>query len=96
MSTPGLRWSAKDPADVLDYAIDWSAVLAELGGDSIASTTWSVPAGLVGGAEGVAGDVRTKFISGGTADTTYAVGCRITTTGGRTIERTVRLDVKDL
>lgn len=96
MSTPALRWSAKDPADVLDYAVDWAKVLAELGGDTIATTTWTVPAGLIGGAEDASGEVRTKFISGGTAGTSYAVGCRITTAGGRTIDRTVLLDVKDL
>lgn len=96
MSEPGLRWGAKDPADVLDYAIDWSSVLAELGDDTIASTTWVVPAGLTGGAEAAAGAVRTKFLSGGTADQSYALTCTITTLGGRTISRTVLLDVKEL
>jgi hypothetical protein len=87
-----LRWPAKHPADVLDYAVDWTKPLEELA-DTIATATWSVPSGLVEGAAGGAGAVRTLWLSGGTAGISYTLTHTITTAGGRTLARTILLDV---
>ena len=46
------RWPDKDPADVLDYGLDWSDQLAlKSPADTISSATWVVPAGLIAGAQ---------------------------------------------
>ena len=100
MSNAALRWPDKDPAEVLDYGLDWSDQLAlPEPDDTISSATWIVPAGLVAGAQSVVGRVATIWLSGGTAGasgTDYTLTCRIVTTGGRTLERSVKLLVKEL
>lgn len=86
----------KDPDAVLDYACDWSAWLS---GDTIASSTWTVPDGLTEGT----GDYESThtatealvWLSGGTAGRTYAVTNRITTTEGREDERTIYVRVRE-
>ncbi len=84
----------KDPADVLDYSIDWSAVVLT---DTISTSTWPPVTGLTSGppASSFAGKVTTVWLSGGTAGTTYPVVNRIVTAAGRTIERTIHVRVKD-
>lgn len=97
MPIAALRWPDKDPADVLDYALDWSDQLALSDpDDTISSATWTVPAGLTAGAQFVASGIAAIWLSGGTAGTDYTVTCRIVTTGGRTLERSVKLLVKEL
>lgn len=100
MPVAALRWPNKDPADVLDYGLDWSDQLALVSPtDSISNATWTVPAGLTVGAQFVAGGVATIWLSGGTAGangTDYTITCRIVTAGGRTLERSVKLLVKEL
>ena len=100
MPIAALRWPDKDPADVLDYGLDWSDQLALVTpADTISSATWTVPAGLTAGAQFVMGGVATTWLSGGTAGaagTDYTITCHIVTTGGRTLERSVKLLVKEL
>lgn len=87
----------KDPAEVLDYAVDWSAWLT--GDDTIADIAWTVPDGLTEPAEHPATVVdgkATVWLSGGTAGQTYAITCRATTAQGRIGERTIRVLVRDL
>lgn len=88
-----LRWPDKDPADVLDFTMDFAAAL---GADTIATVTWTVPADLSKGAETNSTTAATVWLSAGAAGTDYSITCRITTAGGRTIERTALLLVKDL
>ncbi|MFQ5783623.1 MAG: hypothetical protein ACE5H8_02215 [Alphaproteobacteria bacterium] len=78
----------KDPDAVLPYRIDWTAWLA---GDSIAASAWIVPAGLTKVGEAIEGDVAVVTLSGGTAGETYVVTNRITTTDGRTDDRSFTL-----
>jgi hypothetical protein len=91
-----LQWSDKNPADLIDYSIDWINVLKALNDDTIASATWNVPSGLVLEGQTIAGSVTSAVISGGTAGQVYTVGCQITTTGGRIVRRNVRLAVKEI
>lgn len=92
-----LRWPDKDPADVLDYSLDWNDQLQLVTpADTIAAVVWTVPAGLTAGAQYHAAGVATTWISGGTAGTDYRVTCRVTTSAGRVIERTVALYVREL
>jgi hypothetical protein len=97
MSLPMPRFADdKDPSDVTDWAIDFAAELAlSTPADTIASAVWTVPAGLTAGVQQVNGSVASVFLSGGTAGSDYVVACRITTAGGRTIERSARLFVRD-
>jgi len=86
-----LYWPDKDPDEVLDYQLDWAD---RLDGDTIATVTWAVPSPLIKGAESATSTVATVWLSGGTADTIYSIGCRITTAAGRTLDQTVKIRVR--
>lgn len=97
MSIALLRWPAKDPADNLDFSIDWTDQLAlPTTPDTISAVVWTVPAGLTAGNQSHASGIATTWLSGGTAGTEYVVTCRITTAAGRIIERSARLAVREL
>lgn len=87
----------KDPAAVLDYLVDWSAWLAQ--GETITNADVTVPDGLTlnpGGKQTTRDDGKVSFwLAGGVDGMAYAVGCRITTSAGRTDERTFRLPVQN-
>jgi hypothetical protein len=97
MSLPVPRFADdKDPSDVTDWAIDFAAELAlSSPADTIATAVWTVPAGLTAGAQQIIGSKASTFLSGGAAGTDYVLTCRITTAGGRTIERSARLFVRE-
>jgi hypothetical protein len=84
-------WIEKDPQAVLDYAMDWSDWLAT---DTITGTpVWTVPTGLTKDSQSNTTTVATAWLSGGVLGTTYTVSCKITTTAGRTDERSFRLKI---
>ncbi len=97
MTLPLPRWREdKDPADVLDYGFDFGEFLAlSTPADSISSASWTVPAGLTDGDQAVVGNEAVIFLSGGVAGTVYTVTCRIVTVGGRTVERSATLYVRE-
>ena len=82
----------KDPSAVLDYAFDWSAWL---GDDTITSHTVTAASGVTVASSTATTTAVTAWVSGGTAGQTYTVTNRIVTTGGRTDERTITLQVID-
>lgn len=87
-----LKWPNKDPDDILDYAIDWTAHLEQ--GDAIQSATWSAaPAGLTLGTANLAGGKASVWLQGGTSGQEYVVTCRVVTTGGRQMDRSARVMV---
>lgn len=100
MAEPSVqRWSEpKDPADVVDYSLDWSKqlALAALPDTTIATVTWTVPTGLTQVDALKAGAVTSIWLSGGAPNADYLITCRITTAGGRTIERSAVLAVRDV
>jgi len=83
---------AKDPHAVLDYTIDWTRWLA---GDQIAASEWLVPSGLTKLADSKTATLATVWLSGGTAGESYAVTNRITTTGGRTEDRSFNIRAEE-
>jgi len=83
---------AKDPDAVLDYAVDWSRWLA---GDEIATSEWTVPSGITKVSDSKTTTKTTVWLSGGTAGQFYTVTNRITTTGGRTEERSFTIRVEE-
>lgn len=81
---------SKDPIAVLDYTIDWSDFV---GDDSIATSTWTLDAGITNVGALSSRNLSIIFISGGVAGTGYNASNSITTAGGRTDKRTIRLNV---
>jgi hypothetical protein len=88
-----VQWDDKDPADVDDFTLSFAR---ELGAETIATTAWSATAGITLGATGNSTTAATVRLSGGTAGTTYTVTCTITTSGGRTLQRSADLHVTEL
>ena len=83
----------KDPAAVLDYAVDWGRWLDE--GETIASHTVTVPTGLTLDSSNEADGKVTAWLSGGTANESYTVSYAITTSAGRQDERSIAVLVRD-
>jgi hypothetical protein len=87
-----LSWPDKDPDEVLDYSLDWSARLVS---DTISTSTWTVPAGITKNSDSNTTTTTTIWLSSGVAATAYDILNRITTAGGRTMDQTVKLKVKE-
>jgi len=101
-----LKWVFKDPDEVEDFVLDWTARLQP--SDAIAASTWISPAGITvnsdsftnngsywNGTATVTGRYWTTiWLSGGTIGETYEFVNRITTTGARVYDQTVKLKVK--
>ena len=82
----------KDPSAVLDYVFDWKEEWLATG-ETIDNYTITADTGItVGSSTEDAGKV-TVWLSGGTAGINYKVACLITTTAGRTDERTIWIKV---
>lgn len=82
----------KDPNATKDYGIDWATWLA---GDTIQTSTWLVPAGLTNSNPSNTSTTTTVWLSGGTLGETYTVTNRVTTTGGRTEDESLRFYIRD-
>ena len=84
---------AKDPHAVLDYSWDWTAWLAA--SETISTATVTVAGSVVVDSTVLASPVVTAWVSGGTAGDTDSLTCRITTSDGRTDDRTIRLSIRE-
>jgi hypothetical protein len=82
----------KDPSAVLDWEFDWSAWLQA--GETISAFTITVT-GANQDSTAASATAVTVWLSGGTAATAATIACRITTTAGRTDERTITVSIKD-
>jgi hypothetical protein len=82
----------KDPNAVLDYSVDWTRWL---NGDTIATSAWTVPAGLTKVSDTSTTKAATVWLSGGTIGQSYTVTNRITTAGGRTEDRSFDVKIAD-
>lgn len=89
-----LSWPSKDPDEVLDYEIDWSKWLD---GDTIRTSVFDLatPAGLNIDNQAKTATTSTVWLSGGTDGQLAQVHCRITTTGGRTRDATITLNIAE-
>jgi hypothetical protein len=94
----GVEWIQKDPQALKEYQRDWTAFLADTGGDVLASVSWLIsntewveltPGAGVLAIEGGAHPpsftdlTATVWLSGGTAGVSYMVTCRVVTAAGR-------------
>ena len=83
----------KDPDATLDYVFDWSGWLEA--GETISSHTVTVDTGLTKDSDSESSGVVTAWLSGGTAGDKYNVACEITTSLGRTDERTIEIRMEN-
>jgi hypothetical protein len=99
-SAQPLSWPAKDPADVLDYALDITDALAGDAGDAIATLDVAIVPNatddLALASSSVYGTHAVLWMSGGQVGTTYVVTVTIGTVNGRTISRAIQLPVISL
>lgn len=93
-ATTGKATILKDPQAVLDYIFDWAAWLTDIS-DTLATHVVTPDAGITLDSSSIVGSTVVAWLSGGTAGTTYRVACKITTTGGRTDERSIFIKVKE-
>lgn len=84
----------KGPDEVLDYQLDWSALLGT--DDTIATSAWTVAAGLTKDSDTRTLITTTLWVSGGTVGQAYECENQVTTAAGRTYERTISVLVVDL
>ncbi len=90
-------WSAKDPADVLDYQFDIAPALTGNDGDAIATLDVSIspsnPGDLSLATAAADGSRAVLWLQGGQAGTVYTVTLTIGTQAGRLLSRSVLLPV---
>lgn len=83
----------QDPAEKLDYQLDWTGFL---GADTISSSAWaSTPSGLTHVAAPNTTTTATLRISGGLVGTTYTVTNHVVLASGQEAERSFYLKVVD-
>ena len=88
-----LKWPPKDPDEVLDYGIDWTARLA---GDTIISSGWIIiPDEVTKDSDIYTETSTTIWVSGGTLGASPSVTNRIVTAGGRTMDQSVILPIRN-
>ncbi len=87
----GIKLFWKDPDSIEDFTIDWSD---HLGTDTIATSVWTVPAGLTESSSSNTATKATVTLSSGTVDAFYTVTNRITTAGGRTLDQSIHVRVR--
>ncbi len=95
-----LNWATKDPADVLDYQLDISPAFVGNDGDSIQTLDATIspanPGDLTLNSATADGPRAVLWFSEGQAGTVYTVTIVITTTNGRTVQRSILLPVLSL
>ena len=85
----------KDPADVVDYPVDFKQLLQS---DVISTATVTAEGGVTVDSSAVSGNVVTIFVSGGNDCTISTVTIKIVATNAtpRTFERSFQIRVKNL
>lgn len=77
----------QDPAETLDYSLDWTAFL---GTDTISSSAWAIsPTGPVLSGPQVVGRVTTIIVSGLVFPQIYRLTNTVITAAGRTSDRSI-------
>ncbi len=80
-----------DPDAIIDYIIDWTQWLA---GDNISTSAWLIDNATEASAANTT-KTATVFIQSAKPGKVVTMRNRITTTGGRTEDRTLRADVRE-
>jgi uncharacterized phiE125 gp8 family phage protein len=85
-----IDWPAKEPAEVADYSVDFSAKLAE--GEAIASHSVTAT-GVTKDSDSITGGIVKVWLSAGTVGTLAKVTVTVTTDGGRTYSELALLPI---
>jgi hypothetical protein len=95
-----LAWPAKDPGDTLDYVFDVAPALTANPGDNISTLDVMIspanPGDLALVTASADGPRAVLWLTSGQPLTTYTVTINITTSGGRTLARSIALPVVSL
>lgn len=83
----------KDPDARLDFGCDWSEWLRD--GETIVNATWDVPAGLTLDTADYNTTLAVVWLSGGAPGAVYRITNQITTSEGRTDERSLLILVQE-
>jgi hypothetical protein len=87
----------KDPAAVVDYAVDWQSVY--LAGQTISQSDWSVvpdePGGITVSLAATAAGRSVATLVGGRRGRAYRLTNRVTFSDGRSDERSLDVRVED-
>lgn len=86
-----VTFPVKDPDEVLDYCIDWTAAL---GTDTIQTSTWTMPSGLNKVSDALTTTHTTIVLSGGTLGVHYSMNNRIETVGNKIHDRTATIWIR--
>ena len=82
----------KDPAEVIDFGVDFSDALDD--GETLTGAAWTVPAGLTQVSAATVSPRSAVVVSGGTSGSLYDLVCAATTSASRTLVRRVRVRVQ--
>lgn len=93
-----LQWPPKDPDEVLDYQLDWADPddpRLETG-ETLTASQYSIVEGDVeiNSQTFAESGLTTVWLSGGTSGTLCIVLNRVTTSGGRTYDQSVKLRIR--
>jgi hypothetical protein len=84
----------KDPGAVLDYSINWGGGYLQ-GGETLMTSIWTIfPSDMTQSAASNTTTTATVTVSGGAAGQIYQLTNRVTTSQGRTDERSITLRVE--
>lgn len=89
----GNSWIDKDPNAVLDYSLDLAEWLADIS-DTLSLLTMESD-GVTVNSSAIDGSNVVAWVSGGTVGEPASVTFRFTTTGGRTDDRTIYINIKE-
>ena len=84
----------KDPAGVNNFTLNWADYLTELGGLTISSSTWTVPAGITQITAGNTATTATIRLSGGTHGSDYEIVNHVVLSDGQEDERSLTIQVR--
>jgi len=94
--TASLQWPIAQPDDILDYALDVTSALADVGDAIVTATVCAAPYGageLTINSISFSGGVITVWLAGGVAGRVYFVNLVAFTTAGREFSWYVRLPI---
>lgn len=91
----------KDPGSVLDYSFEWNDTeYPWLGStETIISSSWTIngpDSSLVQESNNISGSQTIVWLSGGTAGIKYTITNEMTTSEGRTVQRSAYIEIKEL
>jgi len=84
----------KDPGATLDYSINWGGGYLQ-SGESLSSSIWTIfPTDMTQSSASNTASTASITVSGGSAGQIYQLSNRITTSQGRTDERSITIRVE--